>query len=84
MQDNSPWGLACKGCRCVRQVVIMGREFNQAQDHDLSPLISSGHIVVQPPSKPWRDFLKYIEASRRALGGLEPPAHVLCSCCREQ
>jgi hypothetical protein len=51
----------------MRQVVIMGRDLSQAQDHDLSPLVSSGHLIVQPPSKPWRDFLKYIEASRRAV-----------------
>ncbi len=46
------------------QVLIMGRDLSGAADHDLSPLISSGHITAQPPSTPWRDFLRYIEASR--------------------
>lgn len=69
-------------CVCAAQIVIMGRDLNQAADHDLSPMISSGHIVVQPPSKPWRDFLKYIEASRRACTHSLLPMITLMPCAK--
>lgn len=48
----------------VLQVIIMGRDLTKEADHDLSPLISSGHIVSHGPSTPWKDFLRYIESSR--------------------
>ncbi len=47
----------------------MGRDLNKQEDHDLSPLIASGHIVSHGPSTPWKDFLRYIESSRCA----QPP-----------
>ncbi|CAL8470763.1 g10305 [Coccomyxa elongata] len=46
------------------KVIIMGRDLTKEADHDLSPLISSGHIVSHGPSTPWKDFLRYIESSR--------------------
>lgn len=72
LAGRRPWvstGDARRGCP---QVLIMGRDLSGEADHDLSPLISSGHITTQPPSTPWRDFLRYIEASRHA-----PP--LMCS-----
>ena len=48
----------------VLQVIIMGRDLTKEADHDLSPLISSGHIVSHGPDTPWKDFLRYIESSR--------------------
>jgi hypothetical protein len=42
----------------------MGRDLTKEEDYDLAPLISSGHIVTQPPSTEWKNFLRYIESSR--------------------
>lgn len=50
---------------CVRcQVVVMGRDLTKEEDHDLAPLIASGHITTHQPSTQWKDFLRYIESSR--------------------
>lgn len=46
------------------QVIIMGRDLTKEEDNDLSPLISSGHIVTHGLNTPWKDFLRYIESSR--------------------
>ena len=46
------------------QVVVMGRDLTKPEDNDLSPLISSGHIITHGQNTPWKDFLRYIESSR--------------------
>ncbi|CAL5220174.1 g2142 [Coccomyxa viridis] len=46
------------------KVIIMGRDLTKEEDNDLSPLISSGHIVTHGLNTPWKDFLRYIESSR--------------------
>lgn len=46
------------------KVVIMGRDLTKPEDNDLSPLISSGHIISHGQNTPWKDFLRYIESSR--------------------
>lgn len=61
----------------VLQVIIMGRDLNKEEDHDLSPLIASGHIVTHGPSTPWKDFLRYIESSRCATHQSSPPMNVI-------
>ena len=33
-------------------------------DADLLPYVESGHITVQPPGRPWRDFLKLLQTAR--------------------
>lgn len=48
----------------LMQVVIMGRDLTKPEDNDLSPLISSGHIISHGQNTPWKDFLRYIESSR--------------------
>ena len=48
----------------ILQVVVMGRDLTKPEDNDLSPLISSGHIVTHGLNTPWKDFLRYIESSR--------------------
>jgi hypothetical protein len=55
----------------------MGRDLNKEEDHDLSPLIASGHIVTHGPSTPWKDFLRYIESSRCATHQSSPPMNVI-------
>ncbi len=57
----------CEGetvCVLVWQVVVMGRDLTKEEDHDLAPLIASGHITTHRPSTEWKDFLRYIESSR--------------------
>ena len=46
------------------QVIVMGRDLTKPEDNDLSPLISSGHLVTHGLNTPWKDFLRYIESSR--------------------
>ena len=42
----------------------MGRDLTKPEDNDLSPLISSGHLITHGLNTPWKDFLRYIESSR--------------------
>ena len=47
----------------VLQVLILGRNMS-SDDADLLPYVESGHITVQPPGRPWRDFLKLLQTAR--------------------
>lgn len=69
------------------QVVVMGRDLTKEEDHDLAPLIASGHITTHQPSTEWKDFLRYIESSRHARYSvsvfLRKPRGFVCLAYRE-
>lgn len=48
----------------VAQILLLGRNINKEEDRDLQPLVDSGHVTIQPPGKPWKEFLLTLQRAR--------------------